>query len=258
MPVGVSFVGDFPLKYTDPTGHEPCEVYNGSECAVRYYNPDTDTDGRYAFWLYDSDVIPEGGLTGSLRQGLHASRMMQKRHGDELFVVGAFAISLCLGNPACVKASSDFVSGLSADLVVQFALRMVASSGDWEWSRNTLDLQAASLAGSANLVTGGLMSRLLYESKAERLLNAMFAGIVGTSVAGLASFTVFGDVPSNEAGLRDSALSPISPYLTPKSARNLGDVQYNMFSRVLAAAFSDEINSLSVDYQRYQGARGTK
>jgi RHS repeat-associated protein len=74
-----SFVYNSPLNFIDPSGHEPCAIYSGSKCVVRYYDPDANNAGRYAFQLVDSGTLNcKDCVTKDILSGL------EKTHQDQI------------------------------------------------------------------------------------------------------------------------------------------------------------------------------
>jgi hypothetical protein len=98
------------LKYVDPSGHEPCEVYNGSECVVRYFNSESDTAGKYAFNLFENGSLNCAGcMTSSIQAGFEQIRQNQANDHNQAALTIA---SLVSGGRLVYQGGKWVVAGL--------------------------------------------------------------------------------------------------------------------------------------------------
>jgi hypothetical protein len=105
-----SFVRYNPLKYVDPSGHDPCEAYNGSECVVRYFDPESDNAGKYAFNLFENGSLNCAGcMTSSIQAGFEQIRQNQANDHNQAALTIA---SLVSGGRLVYQGGKWVVAGL--------------------------------------------------------------------------------------------------------------------------------------------------
>jgi hypothetical protein len=153
-----AYVNNNPLRYTDPTGHDPCD--NGAACGEPSYSPDIQAlhdafmqreHGDYTWEMFYADLLEAIASAGGLQlTNYHTypdlmAQAYQNRFGEAGFLASPKIFFFTLFNPnevaaGIVQAEQQRVSALTGVLAGLAAQKMAAGAlgGPCSFANDTL------------------------------------------------------------------------------------------------------------------------
>jgi RHS repeat-associated protein len=253
-----AFVRNNPLKYVDPSGHDPthnqCD-YVAIGCGSIGSLRDIDTRHKieaHTQWYYDEKCAHSAACQKS-----HAVNTLV---GLGLFTTASMGACLLSGpiGSACARALGSFLAGAGTNAVMQFAVRYVASDRDWVWSINTTDWAEVARAGGFSVIGGVVLGKVMVgfdlpgaTSRFERIFSRLNGAAIA-SAAGMIANCLTTGCQSSAASRQTEYINSIpGNYIGSDGDGFLRDLAANGVSNATLVLLNTEMRALTVSHDEY-------